>query len=122
MGGTVKQVISTHPKEVNNESYGSRGEVKEILIGRISLPIDGGPPRFSAIPERSRTMPFPRTRGNTDASIIPTRDIQVVPSSINRRRYTYGDKVIVENCAFNHISRRLKNLWMGPITVDSRMI
>ena len=26
--------------------------------------------------------------------------------------------MIVENCAFNHISRQSGNLWMGPLTVE----
>ena len=39
-------------------------------------------------------------------------------SFINQHRYTYGDKVIVENCAFNHISKRSGNLWMGPLTIE----
>ena len=63
-------------------------------------------------------MPFPHTRGNFDASIIPTRNIPVISLSINRRRYSYGDKVIVENCAFNHISRQSGSLWMGPLIVE----
>ena len=117
MGETVK-VVSTHPEEVESKPNHLKREVREILVGRITLPIDGGPPCFNAIPERSRTMPFPRNRGNNDASIIPTCDIQVVPSSINQRRYTYDDKVIVENCSFNHISRRSGNLWMGPLTIE----
>ena len=87
-------------------------------MGRIALPIEGGPPRFNAIPKRSRSMPFTRGRGNSDASIIPTRDISVVSSSINRRRYSYGDKVIVENHAFNYVSRQSGDLWMGPLTVE----
>ena len=39
-------------------------------------------------------------------------------SSIDRRRYSYGDKVIVENRVFNHISRQSGNLWMGPLIVE----
>ena len=110
--------MSTHPEEVEREPDIPRREVREILIGRIGIPIDGGPPRFNAIPERSRTMSFPRTRGDTDASIIPTQDIPVVSSSINQCRYSYGDKVIVKNHAFNHISIQSGNLWMGPLTVE----
>ena len=89
-----------------------------MLVGRIALPIDEGPPRVNAIPERSRTMPLPRTRGNFDASIVPTCDIPVISSSINWCRYSYGDKVIVENHAFNYISRQSGDLWMGPLTVE----
>ena len=88
------------------------------MIRRIGIPINGGRTHFNAILERSKTMLFPRTLGNIDASIIPTRDIQVVPSSINRRRYTYGDKVIVENCSFNHIYKQPRNIWMGPLTIE----
>ena len=87
-------------------------------MGRIALPIDGGPPRFNDIPERSRTVPFPRARGNSDASIIPTRDIPVISSSVDRHRYSFGDKVIVEIRAFNNILRQTGNLWMGPLTVE----
>ena len=71
VGKTIK-VVSTHLEEVEREPDIPRREVREILIGRIAIPIDMGHPRFNAIPERSRTMPFPRSRGNTDASIIPT--------------------------------------------------
>ena len=110
--------MSTHPEEVENRPNHLRREIREILVGRIGLPIDRGPPRFNAIPEISRTMPFPHARGNIDASIIPTHDIPIVSSSINWRRYSYGDKVIVENHAFNHISRQSGSLWMGPLTVE----
>ena len=99
-------MVSTHPEEVESQPSHPRREIREMLVGRIALPIDEGPPRVNAIPERSRTMPLPRTRGNFDASIIPTHDIPVISSSINRRRYSYGDKVIVENRAFNYISRQ----------------
>ena len=90
------------------------------MVGRVVILVDRGPPHFNAMLERCRcrTMPFPRTRGNTDASIIPTQDIPVVSSSINRRRYSYGDKVTVENHAFNHITRQSENLWMGPLTLE----
>ena len=61
---------------------------------------------------------FSRARGKFDASIMHTRYIPVISSSINRRRYSYGDKVIVENHAFNYISRQSGNLWMEPLTVE----
>ena len=99
----VKEVVSTYPEEVESQSIHLRREIREILVGRISLPIDRGPPCFDAIPGRSRAMLFLRTRGNSNASVIPTQDNPVVSSSINRRRYSYGDKVIVENRAFNYI-------------------
>ena len=76
-------MISTHPKDVERDTNNPIREVREILVGIIYIPIDRGPPCFNAISERSRTMPFPHTRGNIDASIIPTHDIQVVPSYIN---------------------------------------
>ena len=114
----VKEVVSTHPEEVESQPSHPRREIREILVERIALPIDRGPPLVNSIPERSRTMPLPRTRGNFDASIIPTRDIPVISSSVNRRRYSYGDKVIVENHAFNYISRQSGDLWMGPLTVE----
>ena len=72
VGETFKQVISTHLEEDKSESGESTRVVRDIFIGRISIPMDGGPPRFNAIPERSRTMPFPHSIGNIDASIIPT--------------------------------------------------
>ena len=118
VGKTVKEVVSTHPEEGESQPDHSIREIREILVGRIALPIDGGPPRVNAIPERSRTMPLPRTRGNFDASIIPTHDIPIISSYINRRRYSYGDKVIVENRAFNYISRQSGDLWMGPLTIE----
>ena len=63
-------------------------------------------------------MLFPRSRGNLEASIISTCDIPVISSSINRCRYSYGDKVIVENRAFNYVSRQSGDFWMGPLTVE----
>ena len=112
VGGTVKEVISTHPKEVEREPNNPSREVREILVGRVVILVDRGPPHFNAMLERCRcrTMPFLRTRGNTDASIIPTRDIPVMSSSIRQHTCSYGDKVIVENHAFNHISRQSRNL------------
>ena len=62
MGKTVKQIVSTHLEEDNNESHESRREVREILAGIIALRIEGGPSCFNAIQqERSGTMPLPRT-------------------------------------------------------------
>ena len=118
VGETIKQLTSKHPYEVERNYNDSRREVREIMVGRIVIPIDRGPPHFNAILERSMTMSFPRATCNTDASIIPTRDIQVVTSSINQHRYSYGDKVIVENHEFDHISKQSGNLWMGPLTVE----
>ena len=50
MGEIIKQVISTHPEEVKSKSNESRRVVREILVGRIAIPINGGPPHFNAIP------------------------------------------------------------------------
>ena len=83
VGEMVKEVVSTHPEEVESQPSHPRWEIRDIFMGRIALPVDGGPPRFNAIPDRSRTIPFPHARGNSDASTIPTRDIPVVSSSIN---------------------------------------
>ena len=103
MGEMVIEVVSTHPEAVESQPNHSRSEIRDILVGRIALPIDGGPPHVNVIPQRSRTMPLPRARGNLDASIIPAHDIPDISSYINRRRYSYGDKVIVENRAFNYL-------------------
>ena len=90
IGEMVKEVVSTHLEEVESQLGHSRREIREILVGRIALPIDGGPPCVNAIPGRSKEIPFPHTRGTFDASILPTRDIPAMSSYINWRRYSYG--------------------------------
>ena len=82
VGETVKKFVSTHLEEVRSHPSHPRREIREILVGRIVLPIERGPPRFNAIPKRSRTMLFPCAKGNLDASSTPTRDILVISSSI----------------------------------------
>ena len=51
VGETVKEVVSAHPEEVEREPDIPRRQVREILIGRIHIPIDGGHPCFNVIPE-----------------------------------------------------------------------
>ena len=37
----MKEVVSAHPEEVERETDIPRREVRDILVGRISIPIDG---------------------------------------------------------------------------------
>ena len=67
VGEMIKEVVSTHQGEVESQSNLPRREIREILVGSIAHPIDRGPPRFNAIPERSRTMPFPMS----EATLMP---------------------------------------------------
>ena len=106
MGEIHRHTITPQLRESHDVSNERRSEVSEVLIWIVYLPIDGGSPCFNATSqERDRNIPPPLFQGNVDASIFPTYNIQITPSSINQRRFTYGDKVIIENHDFNNISR-----------------
>ena len=75
IGETIKEVVPTHPEKVESQPSHPRREIREILVGRIALPIDGGPPRINVIPERSRTMPLPRV---PEAILMPPLYLLVV--------------------------------------------
>ena len=55
MGETVKHVVSPHDDNPSTSTQGIRKEIREILVGSIAIPIDGGPPRFDVVPPSHKT-------------------------------------------------------------------
>ena len=49
VGEIFKHVVSPH-SDASPQRVGE--ETREILVGSIAIPIDGGPPRFDAVPSR----------------------------------------------------------------------
>ena len=52
VGEIVGHVMSPHEEGPSVGVQKTRREVREILVGRVAIPIDGGPPRFDAVPSR----------------------------------------------------------------------
>ena len=48
----VRHVMSPHKEGLSVSVQETRREVRQILVGRVIIPIDGGPPRFEAVPSR----------------------------------------------------------------------
>ena len=46
VGETVKHVMSPHDERTNASVQETRREIRDILLGRVAIPIDGGPPRW----------------------------------------------------------------------------
>ena len=49
---TVKHVVSPHNDKRIVSTQGVRKEIREILVGSIAIPIDGGPPKFDVVPSK----------------------------------------------------------------------
>ena len=52
VGETVKHVVSPHEDKPSTSTQGIRKEIRDILVGSIAIPVDGGPPRFDVVPSR----------------------------------------------------------------------
>ena len=52
VGETVKHIMSPHEEGPNAPVQQTRREIREILVGSVAIPVDGGPPRFDAVPSR----------------------------------------------------------------------
>ena len=68
------------------------------------------------MPRRSIEHPYPR--GNVDVPLDAIRDIQVAPSTVNQRQFNHGNKVVLRNADYFHISKNYVDLWVGPFTVE----
>ena len=58
IGETVKHVVSPHDERTNASIQETRRRVREILVGRVVISIDGGPPRFDVVPSRRSSRIF----------------------------------------------------------------
>ena len=91
MGETVKLVVNPHDDKPITSTQGTRKEIREILVGSIAIPIDGGPPRFDAVPSRrSSRIITPQPRNLVDVHPMPIRNIEVDPESVNRNKFSMG--------------------------------
>ena len=76
VGETVKHVMSPYDERPSTSTQEIRREIREILVGSIAIPIDGGPPRFDAIPSRrSSGIVTPQPGNIVDVHPMPIRNI-----------------------------------------------
>ena len=94
----VKHVISPHDERTNASIQETRRRVREILVGRVVISIDGGPPRFDVVPSRMSSSIFtPQLQNLVDVHPMPMHTIEVVPESVNRNRFPTGSQVLIPN-------------------------
>ena len=119
VGETVKHVVSPHEDNPSTSAQRIRKEIREILVGSIAIPIDDGPPRFDVVPSRriSRII-TPQPRNIVDVHPMPIRNIEVVPKSVNRNRFSVGSQVIIQNHLLHFQSGQANDLWVGPFSVE----
>ena len=90
--------MSPHEERSSTSTKEIKREIKEILVGSIVIPIDGGPPRFDAVPSRrsSRIVTL-QPRNLVDVHPMPIHNIEVVPELVNRNRFPTGSQVLISN-------------------------
>ena len=111
--------MSPHDERTNASIQETRGEIREILVGRVAIPIDGGPPSFDAIPSRRSSRMFtPQPRNLVDVHPMPMHNIEVVPESMNRNRFPMGIRVLIPNHLLHIRSGKASALWVGPFSVE----
>ena len=94
VGETVKHVTSPHEERPNVSVQETRREIREILVGRVVIPIDGDPPKFDAVPsKRSSRIITPQPRNLAEVHPMPIHSIEVVPASVDRSRFTTESQV-----------------------------
>ena len=90
--------MSPHEERPNVSVQETRREIREILVGSVAIPIDGGPPRFDAVPSRrSSRIITPQPRHLVEVHPMPICNIEVVPKSVNRNRFPTESQVLVPN-------------------------
>ena len=111
--------MSPHDERTNASIQETRREIREILVGRVAIHIDGGLPIFDAVPSRRSSRIFtPQPRNLVDVHPMPMRNIEVVPESVNRNRFPTGSQVLIPNHLLYIRSRQADDLWVGPFFVE----
>ena len=119
VGETVKHVTSPHEERPNVSVWETRREIREILVGRVAIPIDGGPPRFDAVPpKRSSRIITPQPQNLVEVHPMPIRNIDVVLESVNRSRFPTGSQVLIPNHLLHIRSGQANDIWVAPFTVE----
>ena len=107
--------MSPHEEGPNAPVQQTRREIREILVGSVAIPIDGGPPRFDAVPpKRSSRIITPQPRSLFDIHPMPIRNIEVVPKSVNKNRFPTGSQVLIHNHLLHFRSGQANDIWVGP--------
>ena len=52
---------------------------------------------------------------------MPIRNIEVVPESINRKRFPTESQVLIQNHLLHFRSGQANDIWVGPFTVECCM-
>ena len=87
--------------------------IQEVLVGSVAIHLDGGPPRFDAIPpDRNSRIVTPQPQCNSDIQPISIREIEAIPESVNSRRFEVGDRVVVPNDLFCIRSKGSGEFWV----------
>ena len=95
-----------------------------IMIGRFSAPLEEGLPIVTSTASTDVTSPVCENR--LEHPVVDTydhvelnrfKDKAVCIETINRRRFTYEDSVMIWNQAYRHMTKPYPHLWVGPFLV-----
>ena len=90
--------MSPHKEDPSTSVQETRKEIRKILVGSIAIPIDGGPPRFEAVPSRrSSKIVTPQPQNLVDVHPMHIRNIEVFPELVNRNKFPIGSQVLIMN-------------------------
>ena len=96
-----------------------RRDIRKILVGWVSIPINGGPPRFDAIPSRrSSKIVTPQSQNLIDVHPMPIHNIEVVPELVNRNRFPTRSQVLIPNHLLYIRSEQTNDIWVGLFTIE----
>ena len=80
-----------------------RNILLQMLVGSIPiLPKEDLAKNDTVHPMPNRSIEHPYPRGNVDVLLDAIRDMQIKPSTLNRRQFDHGDKVVEECRLFSN--------------------